>query len=77
MLPGRRFVIAGTGPFLLPVAQSLAIAGSEVAIFTGHSGLSEDERARLQSFRREVRETLPRYWRPQYEETSDNWRPQN
>ncbi|MCI5062995.1 MAG: M48 family metalloprotease [Algiphilus sp.] len=42
-----------------------------------HSGLSEDERARLQSFRREVRETLPRYWRPQYEETSDNWRPQN
>lgn len=33
-----------------------------------HSGLSEDERARLRSFRKEVRETLPKHWRPQYEE---------
>jgi NADP-dependent aldehyde dehydrogenase len=29
-LPGRRFVIAGTGPFLLPVAASIAEAGGTV-----------------------------------------------
>lgn len=33
-----------------------------------HSELSEDERARLRSFRKEVRDTLPKHWRPQYEE---------
>ncbi len=30
ILPGRRFVIAGTGPFLLPVAANIAEAGGEV-----------------------------------------------
>lgn len=29
-LPGRRFVIAGTGPFLLPVAAGIAEAGGQV-----------------------------------------------
>jgi NADP-dependent aldehyde dehydrogenase len=29
-LPGRRFVVAGTGPFLLPVAANIAEAGGEV-----------------------------------------------
>ncbi|UOE45378.1 FAD-dependent oxidoreductase [Agromyces larvae] len=29
--PGRRTVVAGAGPFLLPVAASIAIAGGEVA----------------------------------------------
>lgn len=29
-LPGRRFIIAGTGPFLLPVAAGIAEAGGEV-----------------------------------------------
>ncbi|RGE24324.1 FAD-dependent oxidoreductase [Leucobacter sp. wl10] len=31
MLPGRRFVIAGTGPFLLPVAANIVQSGGEVA----------------------------------------------
>ncbi|PIJ12777.1 FAD/NAD(P)-binding oxidoreductase [Leucobacter sp. OLJS4] len=31
MLPGRRFVIAGTGPFLLPVAANIVQAGGGVA----------------------------------------------
>src|SRR5690606_37717366 len=31
MLPGRRFVIAGTGPFLLPVAANITQAGGSVA----------------------------------------------
>ncbi|QTG79455.1 NAD(P)/FAD-dependent oxidoreductase [Arthrobacter crystallopoietes] len=31
MLPGKRFVVAGTGPFLLPVAANLADAGGAVA----------------------------------------------
>lgn len=31
MLPGRRFVIAGTGPFLLPVAANVTQAGGSVA----------------------------------------------
>ena len=31
MLPGRRFVIAGTGPFLLPVAANIVQAGGAVA----------------------------------------------
>ena len=30
ILPGRRFVIAGTGPFLLPVAANIAEAGGQV-----------------------------------------------
>lgn len=30
MLPGKRFVIAGTGPFLLPVAANIAEAGGKV-----------------------------------------------
>ncbi|MGV9297289.1 FAD-dependent oxidoreductase [Amycolatopsis sp. NPDC003676] len=30
VLPGRRAVVAGTGPFLLPVARQLAEAGAEV-----------------------------------------------
>ncbi len=30
VLPGKRFVIAGTGPFLLPVAAGIAEAGGEV-----------------------------------------------
>jgi NADP-dependent aldehyde dehydrogenase len=30
ILPGRRFVIAGTGPFLLPVAANIAEAGGKV-----------------------------------------------
>ncbi|MDQ4501449.1 NAD(P)/FAD-dependent oxidoreductase [Sinomonas sp. ASV322] len=30
-LPGRRFVVAGTGPFLLPVAANIAEAGGMVA----------------------------------------------
>lgn len=29
-LPGRRFVVAGTGPFLLPVASNIAAAGGTV-----------------------------------------------
>jgi thioredoxin reductase len=31
VLPGRRIVVAGTGPFLLPVAADLASAGADVA----------------------------------------------
>ncbi|KIP51932.1 oxidoreductase [Leucobacter komagatae] len=31
MLPGKRFVIAGTGPFLLPVAANITQAGGSVA----------------------------------------------
>ncbi|HKN96220.1 MAG TPA: FAD-dependent oxidoreductase, partial [Pseudonocardiaceae bacterium] len=31
VLPGRRIVVAGTGPFLLPVAAGLASAGADVA----------------------------------------------
>jgi NADPH-dependent 2,4-dienoyl-CoA reductase/sulfur reductase-like enzyme len=31
VLPGRRIVVAGTGPFLLPVAASLAEAGADIA----------------------------------------------
>ena len=31
MLPGRRFVIAGTGPFLLPVAANIVQSGGSVA----------------------------------------------
>lgn len=31
MLPGRRFVIAGTGPFLLPVAANILQSGGDVA----------------------------------------------
>ncbi|WP_225095104.1 FAD-dependent oxidoreductase [Streptomyces sp. CoH27] len=31
VLPGRRIVVAGTGPLLLPVATGLAAAGAEVA----------------------------------------------
>ncbi|MFD2474269.1 FAD/NAD(P)-dependent oxidoreductase [Amycolatopsis silviterrae] len=31
-LPGRRAVVAGTGPFLLPVARQLAEAGAEVVV---------------------------------------------
>lgn len=31
MLPGRRFVIAGTGPFLLPVAANVVQCGGDVA----------------------------------------------
>ncbi|WP_427870954.1 FAD-dependent oxidoreductase [Leucobacter luti] len=31
MLPGRRFVIGGTGPFLLPVAANIVQSGGEVA----------------------------------------------
>lgn len=31
MLPGRRFVVAGTGPFLLPVAANVVQSGGEVA----------------------------------------------
>ncbi|MHA7833756.1 MAG: M48 family metalloprotease [Algiphilus sp.] len=42
-----------------------------------HSDLSEDERARLRSFRKEVRETLPKYWRPEYEEAPNALRPQD
>ena len=30
VLVGKKFVIAGTGPFLLPVATGLAAAGAEV-----------------------------------------------
>lgn len=40
VLPGRRVVVAGTGPLLLPVAASLSIAGAEVL------GLFEASRAR-------------------------------
>ncbi len=29
-LPGKRFVVAGTGPFLLPVAANIAEAGGKV-----------------------------------------------
>ena len=41
VLPGRRVVVAGSGPFLLPVAAGLAAAGStvvEVAEAVGSSG---------------------------------------
>lgn len=31
ILPGKRFVIGGTGPFLLPVASNIATMGGEVA----------------------------------------------
>ncbi len=31
VLPGRRILVAGTGPFLLPVAAGLATAGAQVA----------------------------------------------
>jgi NADPH-dependent 2,4-dienoyl-CoA reductase/sulfur reductase-like enzyme len=38
VLPGRRIVVAGSGPFLLPVAAGLATAGAEVAgVFDRHS----------------------------------------
>ncbi|GAA3843994.1 NAD(P)/FAD-dependent oxidoreductase [Brevibacterium ammoniilyticum] len=40
MLPGRRFVIAGTGPFLLPVAATVAQLGGEVAAVLESSRLS-------------------------------------
>jgi thioredoxin reductase/bacterioferritin-associated ferredoxin len=30
VLPGRRIVIAGSGPFLLPVAQELSVRGAEI-----------------------------------------------
>ena len=32
VVPGRRAVVAGTGPFLLPVATGLAAAGVEVVL---------------------------------------------
>ncbi|HEY1572789.1 MAG TPA: FAD/NAD(P)-binding oxidoreductase [Pseudonocardiaceae bacterium] len=38
VLPGRRIVVAGTGPFLLPVATGLASAGARVAgVFEANS----------------------------------------
>ena len=39
-LPGRRFVVAGTGPFLLPVAANIAEAGGEVLAVLESSSLS-------------------------------------
>lgn len=39
-LPGRRFVIAGTGPFLLPVAAGIAEAGGTVLAVLEASALS-------------------------------------
>ncbi len=40
MLPGRRFVIAGTGPFLLPVAQNIVQSGGTVAAVCESADLS-------------------------------------
>jgi thioredoxin reductase len=40
MLPGRRFVIAGTGPFLLPVAANIVQSGGEVAAVCESAALS-------------------------------------
>ncbi|MEV5410580.1 FAD-dependent oxidoreductase, partial [Thermopolyspora sp. NPDC052614] len=41
VLAGRRVVVAGTGPFLLPVAAGLAGAGAEVAgVFEANGGLA-------------------------------------
>ena len=40
MLPGNRFVIAGTGPFLLPVAAGIAQWGGEVAAVCESSDLT-------------------------------------
>jgi NADPH-dependent 2,4-dienoyl-CoA reductase/sulfur reductase-like enzyme len=38
VVPGRRIVVAGTGPFLLPVAAGLASAGADVAgVFEANS----------------------------------------
>ncbi|MFJ3958806.1 NAD(P)/FAD-dependent oxidoreductase [Arthrobacter sp. NPDC090010] len=39
-LPGRRFVVAGTGPFLLPVAANIAEAGGQVLAVLESSSLS-------------------------------------
>lgn len=39
MLPGKRFVIAGTGPFLLPVAANVVAAGGSVAAVCESSNL--------------------------------------
>ncbi|GAA0036612.1 FAD-dependent oxidoreductase [Brevibacterium metallidurans] len=40
LLPGRRFVIAGTGPFLLPVADTVVRLGGEVAAVLESSRLT-------------------------------------
>ncbi|MGO4454813.1 FAD-dependent oxidoreductase [Arthrobacter sp. RAF14] len=40
VLPGKRFVVAGTGPFLLPVAANIAEAGGEVLAVLESSSLS-------------------------------------
>ena len=40
MLPGKRFVIAGTGPFLLPVAANIVQSGGEVAAVCEAASLS-------------------------------------
>ncbi len=40
LAPGRRFVIAGTGPFLLPVADTVVRLGGEVAAVLESSRLS-------------------------------------
>ncbi|MDP5226534.1 MULTISPECIES: (2Fe-2S)-binding protein [Arthrobacter] len=40
-LPGKRFVVAGTGPFLLPVAANIAEAGGEVLAVLESSSLSK------------------------------------
>src|SRR5690606_23796330 len=40
VVAGRRVVVAGTGPFLLPVAAGLAAAGAGVAgVYEAHGGL--------------------------------------
>jgi thioredoxin reductase len=40
VLPGKRFVVAGTGPFLLPVAANIAAAGGTVAAVCESTNLS-------------------------------------
>ncbi|PQZ94812.1 FAD/NAD(P)-binding oxidoreductase [Arthrobacter sp. MYb227] len=39
-LPGKRFVVAGTGPFLLPVAANIAAAGGKVVAVCESSSLT-------------------------------------
>jgi D-hydroxyproline dehydrogenase subunit alpha len=44
ILPGRRFVLAGTGPLLLAIATEIAEAGGDVAAVVDCTGLTEPVR---------------------------------
>lgn len=41
VLPGKKFVLAGTGPFLLPVASNILAAGGQVAAICESSAMTQ------------------------------------